>query len=46
MQKCSVGSTDYVCSFLPPKILRDVEDIDVWNFRQEKVYVTSFRAVK
>ena len=30
MPKCSVGSTDHVCKFYP-KILRNVEDIDVWN---------------
>ena len=33
MPKCSVGSTDYVSNLLP-KNIANVEDIDVWNFRQ------------
>ena len=35
MPKWSVSSTDYVFNFLS-KILRNVEDIDAWNFRQRR----------
>ena len=42
MPKCSVGSTDHVCKFYS-KILRNVEDIDVWNFRQERFMLRHLR---
>ena len=45
MPKCSVGSTDYVCNF-SPKILSNVEDIDVWNFRQKRFMWRHFGGVK
>ena len=42
MPKCSVGSTDHLCKFLLKK-LRNVEDIDVWNFRQERFMLRHLR---
>ena len=42
MPKCSIGSTDYVCNFLP-KILRNAEDIDVWDFHQKRFTWSHFR---
>ena len=43
MPKCSVGSTDHVCKIFTQKILRNVEDIDVWNFRQERFMLRHLR---
>ena len=42
MPKRSVGSTDHVCKFLLKK-MRYVEDIDVWNFRQERFMLRHLR---